>query len=230
MPRYLFIRRRLWIILALAMQGAAAGAILLSHSPQEESRPAAAPTSQSGPPWIYGSDGARFTIVVYADFECPYCQTSIPQLLRWVKANMDVALQWHHLPLSAHEPVASREARLAECQGEVGGAAAFWQTVGWIYANTRGNGQGPAAAAIPPNLSPAVQACLDSERPAPLVRAQADEAAEAGITATPTLRLHDRETGRTLTIEGAVDGSVLLSALDWLSNTPDIASGKHGTP
>nr|WP_277425496.1 DsbA family protein [Pseudomonas chlororaphis] len=181
------------------------------------------------PPWVYGNSTARFTMVLYADFECPYCQAYIPQLMRWVKVNPDVALRWHHLPLAAHEPVASREALLAECFGETGGAPMFWDAVEWIYAHTQGNGQGVVESNNPPGLSSARQACMNDERAAAIVRTQTEEATAAGITATPTLRLLDGETGRTLKLEGAVDDDVLLSALDWLSSAP-IVNREENTP
>ncbi|WP_431819434.1 DsbA family protein [Burkholderia sp. F1] len=226
MPRYLTLRRRrrLYALAALMLLSGIGGAVLLG------SRPAPLATAVSGPPWLYGPHGARFTLVVYADFECPYCQSTIPHLMQWVKTTPDVTLQWHHLPLPAHEPAASREARLAECHGEVGGATAFWNTVGWIYEHTRGNGQGTAATDNPSGVTAAVQTCLDSERSAAIVRAQADEAAAAGITATPTLQLRDRDTGRTLTLEGAVDDDALLSALDWLSLAPEVTNAERGVP
>ncbi|OPD95551.1 hypothetical protein AO984_30205 [Pseudomonas aeruginosa] len=210
-------RWRLSIALALTLLAGTGGAVLLTKSLQQNTRPETPITSKSGPPWIYGHQDARYMLVAYTDFECPYCQTYIPQLLRWVETTDDVALQWHHLPLASHEPVASGLARMAECQGEVGGSAAFWKSVRWIYAHTRGGGQGPAAKDHSPGITPAVQACLSSERPAAIVRAQAAEAATGGINVTPTLRLKDSRTGRMLKLEGAVDQDTLLSALDWLS-------------
>ncbi|WP_273828463.1 DsbA family protein [Pseudomonas sp. SBT1-2] len=232
MPRYLFIPRRrrgLLAMLSFTLLAAVGGAVLLSNSPQQDSSPAPPTTAISGPPWLYGSSTARFTLVVYADFECPYCQAYIPQLMRWVKSNPDVALQWHHLPLAAHEPAASREAQLAECFAETGSAPMFWEAVEWIYGHTRGNGQGVAESSSPPGLSTATQACMKSEQAAAIVRTQTEEATAAGITATPTLRLLDGETGRTLKLEGAVDDDVLLSALDWLSSVP-IVNDEESTP
>ncbi|MGV8399274.1 DsbA family protein [Pseudomonas aeruginosa] len=223
MPRYLLIPRRrrgLLAVLSLAVLASVGGAFLLSGSQQEADSPAT-PTSVSGPPWIYGTHSARFTLVAFADFECPYCQTTIPRLLRWVQENPEVSLQWHHLPLPAHEPMASYEARLAECRGEVAGSAAFWDAVIWIYTHTRGSGLGPMEPMGSADLNVPVQECLDSERTAETVRSQAAAATAEGITATPTLRLLDRETGRSIKLEGAVDEDVLLSALDWLSLPPD---------
>src|SRR5258708_3921169 len=42
---------------------------------------------QPGPPWIYGKGDARFTLVEYADLECPYCQAYFPIVRRWIDAN-----------------------------------------------------------------------------------------------------------------------------------------------
>lgn len=68
-------------------------------------------------------------------------------------------------------------------------------------------------------MTPAVQACLASERPQVIVRAQAEEAAAAGIHATPTVQILDRATGQALVLAGPAADDVLLSALDWLTSS-----------
>jgi hypothetical protein len=115
------------------------------------------------------------------------------------------------------EPAASAEARLVECVGQTGGHAAFWQAVEWVYANTRGDGQGLPEGLRYPDLTPDAQQCLNSERPDAVIRAQAAEAAQQHIAATPTLRLQDRQSGKTLLLRGPVDGDALLSAIDLLA-------------
>lgn len=172
----------------------------------------------SGPPWMLGPATARFTLIAYADLECPYCQGYLPHLMQWVGETQDVALQWRHLPLPGHEPAASQAAQLAECFGEEGGAAAFWQAVIWIYEHTRGDGNGVPEGMTPAELTPAVQACLASDRAAAIVRAQAEQAAAAGIHATPTVQIHDRASGQVLMLSGPAQDDVLLSALDWLTS------------
>lgn len=110
---------------------------LVSRWPGQSTPQTSAPVSETqvaGPPWQMGNPEGRFTLTLYADLECPFCRSYFPVLKRWVAGNADVALQWHHLPLAAHEPAASAEARLAECAGEAGGHAAFWQAVEWVYA------------------------------------------------------------------------------------------------
>ncbi|MBF9246706.1 thioredoxin domain-containing protein, partial [Pseudomonas syringae pv. tomato] len=102
--------------------------------------------------WVYGSSSARFTIVEYADLECPYCKDYFPQLKAWVDQHPDVNLQWHHLPLPMHEPAASYEARWAECAGIERGNDVFWLAVELIYQRTRSNGAGTAGNPQIPGL------------------------------------------------------------------------------
>jgi hypothetical protein len=83
-------------------------------------------THDGEPPWIYGAPDARFTIIEYADLECPYCRAYYPQLRIWIDAHHDVNWQWHHFPLTAHEPAARIEAKLVECIGRADGQRAFW--------------------------------------------------------------------------------------------------------
>jgi len=185
-------------------------------------RPPAAETSEpAGPPWRYGRSDARFTVVEYADLECLYCKAYFPVLKRWIDAHADVNWQWHHLPLPMHEPAATRAARLAECAGEVGGQASFWNAVAWIHSNTLGNGQGLPSEVQLPGATSALHECLSSTRPDSIIRAQAEDALQAGIAATPTLRLIDNRTGRSLLLPGAVEGDALLSAVDLLAASSD---------
>ncbi|WP_429000123.1 DsbA family protein [Stenotrophomonas maltophilia] len=193
---------------------------LVSRSPGESSPQSSAPVSTAqvaGPPWQLGNPEGRFTLTLYADLECPFCREYFPQLKRWVGNNADVALQWHHQPLAAHEPAASAEARLAECAAEAGGHAAFWQAIEWVYAHTRSDGQGLPDGLRYPGSTPAIEQCIASERSGAVIRAQAAEATKSGVTATPSLRLQDRQTGQAILLQGPIEGDALLSAMDMLA-------------
>ncbi|MEE4678397.1 DsbA family protein [Pseudomonas alliivorans] len=173
-------------------------------------------------PWVYGRASARFTIIEYGDLECPYCKDYFPRLKAWIDTHPDTNLQWHHLPLSMHEPMAGYEARWAECAGIEGGNDAFWRAIELIYRGTRSNGAGSANAPQLPGLSDrqtALDQCATHNASVLLkVRAQTDQASLDGVTATPTLIVKDKVTGRSIKLQGAPDGDVLLSAIDWLSN------------
>jgi protein-disulfide isomerase len=193
----------------------------LGRSPHTGDPVSAEAIASAGPPWRYGRLDARFTLIEYADLECPYCQAYFPVLKRWIDANPDVNWQWHHLPLPMHEPAATQAARLAECAGEAGGQAAFWNTVAWIYQHTHGGGRGLPPNIQPPGTTPELRECLTSARPDAVIRAQAEEAALAGISATPMLRVIDNHTGRALLLAGAVEGDALLSAVDLLASSSE---------
>lgn len=175
--------------------------------------------SSSAPPWVYGNAHARYTLIEYADPECPYCKAYFPVLKAWIDAHPEVNWQWQHRPLAIHEPAATREARLAECAGRTNGNEGFWRAVAWIYANTRGNGEGLPASAVFPGTSPKFKACLDNPDVGKAVQAQAEAASRAGIEATPTVKLMDHASGKTIVLEGVIEGDTLLSAMDWLANS-----------
>lgn len=216
LPR-LMRSRSIVLVTVLAVAALLAAAVWLRARPQIPAASPVATVQPAGPPWRYGRTEARFTVIEYADLECPFCRAHFAVLKRWIDAHPDVNLQWHHLPLAMHEPAASKGAQLVECVGEAGGHAAFWQAVEWVYAHTRGDGQGLPEGLRYPDLAPAVQRCLDSDRPDAVVRAQSSAAAQDGIKATPTLRLQDRQSGKSLLLHGPVEGDALLSAIDLLA-------------
>jgi len=212
--------RKRWIWVSAATLVALLLIWLVFQSSGESLTQSSAPDSAAqaaGPPWQMGNQDGRFTLTLYADLECPFCRDYFPRLKQWVGANTDVALQWHHQPLAAHEPAASAEARLAECAAEVGGQAAFWRGLHWGSAHTRSDGQGLPDGLSYPDLTPAIEHCLASKRPDAVIRAQAEEATKGGVTATPSIRLHDRQTGQAILLQGPIEGDSLLSAMDMLS-------------
>ncbi|KVW44700.1 DsbA family protein [Burkholderia ubonensis] len=175
-------------------------------------------SSTAAPPWVYGNAQARYTLIEYADLECPYCKAYFPLLKAWIDAHRDVNWQWQHRPLVIHEPAATREAWLAECAGRTNGNTGFWRAVAWIYANTSGNGEGLPASAVFPDTSPKLKACLDNPDVGKSVQAEAEAARRVGIEATPTVKLVDHTSGKAIVLEGTVEGDALLSAMDWLAN------------
>ncbi|HIE4187754.1 TPA: DsbA family protein [Stenotrophomonas maltophilia] len=199
-------------------------------APAPRTGPEAAQAHPAGPPWRRGPADARFTLTLYADLECPFCKAYYPTLMAWIDAHPETSLRWHHLPLAMHDPEASRLARMAECAGEAQGHEAFFGAIAWLYQNTRGDGQGLPADLTWPGLTTAIQACLDSDRPAAIVRAQADEALRSGITATPTVRLEDSLTGRSLLLHGPVEGDALLSALDLVASEETVGPKASESP
>lgn len=175
----------------------------------------------TGPPWIYGPPEARFSIIGYADLECPYCRDYFPVLQQWIQANSDVNWQWHHLPLPTHEPKATFAARLAECAGNIGGNAAFWNAVAWLYEHDSRDVAGVIEHTGLSKERTAFEACVDTARPDAYIQHQAITASRDGVHATPTLRMVDRRTGRAVMLPGPADGDALLSAIDLVLTPAD---------
>jgi len=182
------------------------------------------PAVPEPPTFIYGNAKARFTLIEYADLECPYCKDAFPQLQRLVDRHQLLNWQWHHLPLDIHGEAAQYEARLVTCAGWLGGNAVFWQAVEAVYRHSRGNGAGLAVPLDQLELQPKVslahlQNCArNNAKVRRVVDDQARAAAVKGINATPTLELRNNSTGRTVRLPGVLDEAGMLSAMDWLAS------------
>ena len=81
----------------------------------------------------------------------------------------------------------------------------------------RDSGQGLPEDLRHPALTPAIEQCIASERPDAAIRTQTAEATNSGVTATPSLRLLDRQTGQAILLQGPIEGDALLSAMDMLA-------------
>lgn len=167
-------------------------------------------------PWVYGPTDAKFTIIEYADLECPYCKEYTPWLKLWVDGQKDVNLQWHHLPLDIHGPNALYEAYLVQCAGQAGGHDAFWKAVDIVFAQTAGGGQGfKDTSRLPGNKDGELDSCARQDTDVKeAVRQDIEAARQAGIKATPTLVITHNPSGKKVTVEGAADADTLTSALD----------------
>jgi protein-disulfide isomerase len=209
---------RATMLLLAALLTAVQAAVFLDAAPRGEQGSGAQgrvlrPTSPRLSAWTYGPSAARFTLIEYADLECPYCASSFPHLRRWIDEHPDVNWQWRHLPLSIHKPRAMQAARRAECIGQSKGNDAFWKAVAEHYRRLQ-----QAARPTEPHTdeSPALRMCLKSTQPDAVIRAHLEEARTSNINSTPTLIFQDRQSGRQVRLEGAPSEDVLLSAIDAL--------------
>jgi predicted DsbA family dithiol-disulfide isomerase len=81
-----------------------------------------------------GPKGAVVTIVVFSDFECPYCRNFADILHQVLVEEKDrVRLVFHHLPLSMH-PWARSAAEGAAC-AQLQSAEAFWAVHDYLFAH-----------------------------------------------------------------------------------------------
>ncbi|NOY15230.1 MAG: thioredoxin domain-containing protein [bacterium] len=89
-----------------------------------------------------GSTEARFVLVEYSDFECPFCKRFHATVRRLVDENKDqLAWVYRHLPLDAIHPYARVEAEASECAAEIGGNDGFWKYADGLFEKTKSNGR-----------------------------------------------------------------------------------------
>ena len=89
--------------------------------------PVSADNPSKGPP------GARITLQVFSDFECPFCVRVAPTLAR-IEARFRgrLRLVWRNYPLPAHER-ARPTAHVALAVFDLGGSAEFWKLHDWLF-------------------------------------------------------------------------------------------------
>jgi len=144
---------------------------------------------------VYGNPAASYTILEWADFECPHCGIVAPQLKKVVDDNPDIKIVFRNYPLSNqcnsnvqssfHED-ACGAAFAAECARKQG---KFWDLTGLMFKNqTYLDRDGISTMAEQKGLDvAALMACMDD--PATELAVKTDIAAgeKAGITGTPAL-------------------------------------------
>ena len=135
-----------------------------------------------------GPSSARLDVVVFLDFECPYCRVMFPVLLDLQRRYPEeVRLVFKHLPLPIHEH-AVQWAIGVECAGRQGRFVDFAKEV---YSRST---VGRSAAEVAQQLEldrAAYDACLGDESVKAKVSADQALAEELGITATPTIVIGD---------------------------------------
>ncbi|MFH1631443.1 MAG: thioredoxin domain-containing protein [bacterium] len=129
-------------------------------------------------------ENAKVVMVVYSDFECPYCAAHHPNVEQIVEDfGDDVAVVFRHFPLNFHAN--ARPAALAsECAAEQG---KFWEFADMIFANQSKMGDeyySQVATALGLN-SGDFTSCVDELKYASDIEADIASAMMAGVTGTP---------------------------------------------
>jgi protein-disulfide isomerase len=74
---------------------------------------------------LKGDKNAKIVLVVYSDFQCPFCASFHPTVNDFLAKYPDVALVFRNLPLDFHQ-FATERAKAGECAAKLGGPNAFW--------------------------------------------------------------------------------------------------------
>jgi protein-disulfide isomerase len=158
--------------------------ILLPEPP----RPAA---QMAGDDPAWGPASAPVTMLVYSDFQCPFCVRAYPTIKQIQAKYKDrVRLVYKDYPLDIH-PLAPKAAEAGSCAAEQG---RFWEFHDKVFENPR--------ALQVPDLKRTAQAlgldatkfgeCLDSGKFTAEWQADMAEGQKAGVNATPTFIANGR--------------------------------------
>jgi len=152
-----------------------------------------------------GSPHATIGLMVFSDFECPFCRRFALETLPAVQKDLIdpglLLLAHGHLPLESIHPRAFAAAALAECSRH---ADRFWNTHDRLFSAT------PLSATAIETLSSELgllpeAGCLSGEG-AGAVRRHQQTAAKLGISSTPVLLLGLFQSDRRLLIKRAFKG------------------------
>jgi protein-disulfide isomerase len=139
-----------------------------------------------------GPADAPVTLVVFSDFECPYCASLNTTLNRLLAEYGDkIRLVYRQFPLDQIHPHASKAAEASLCAEEQG---RFWEMRDALFKMPiRLEPEELRAKAAAVGLDPGrFDSCLSSGRYAGRVNADLDAGQAAGVASTPTLFINGR--------------------------------------
>ena len=168
---------------------------------------------------IYGNKDAEASIIVYDDFECPYCKTfhvTVKDAVEEYKGKLN--LVYRQFPLDMLHTKARTEGEATECVAKLGGEEAFWEFVDKIFTVTSSN-DGLDLTLLPKYAIEAgvdggeFEFCLDNRETKEIVEAQEEAGIGAGVTGTPGVFVVNKN-GDAWLIPGAVPLQVLKNTVD----------------
>jgi len=190
----------------------------LATRPQPPARPKTISISDAP---LLGPRDAKIVVVLYSDFQCPYCRTfateTLPKLKEEYLGPRPVALAFRHLPINAIHPHATGLAEAAECASRQN---QFWPFHDRLFHRPTAPDPGSVTAeaqAVGMNMA-AFKQCQEGQASA-RIKSDLDSAAEMGITGTPAFvfGLAESQDIRVLRIQmGTLPISILRTILDGL--------------
>ncbi len=168
---------------------------------------------------VLGNQQAEVSVIVYSDFECPYCKhfaATPEQAIAGFDGKANVVFR--HYPLPFHGEMAKRAAYYAECVGRQAGSKAFFTFTNDWFKLTKSNGQGlergdaqikEIAQAAGAKDVASLDACAGNPAVARLVEDDTTDGMLSGINGTPGSIIRNNKTGLSLAISGAVPAEIL---------------------
>lgn len=163
-----------------------------------------------------GNKNAKYALIEYSDYECPFCARLHPTAQEVIDTNDDVMWVYRHFPLGFHQS-ATPLAEASECVWEQGGNDAFWKFTDTIFE------KGADASRIEEYANDSgvdgakVRDCVDAGTYAQYVKDDMASGSAAGVSGTPGSVVVEMENLKnSQLVSGAQPVSAFQAALDAL--------------
>lgn len=184
-------------------------------APNQPQQPTTGTASIDDDP-ILGDKNAPITLIEFSDYECPFCKRYFDQTFGEIKTKYidtgKVKLVFRDLPLSFHDPMATKEAVAANCARKQGGDTTYFKYHDEIFKRTTSNGNGlddakikTIATDIGLNLGQ-FESCLQDKVMEDEIKKDLADAGKAGATGTPTFIIGKSSN------DGNIEGSLVVGA------------------
>jgi protein-disulfide isomerase len=168
---------------------------------------------------ILGNKDAEVAIIVYDDWECPFCKRfheTTKQAVTDYKGK--VSLVYRQFPLEMLHKKAKTEAEASECVAKLGGNDAFWKFIDLVLKTTTSN-DGLDLTLLPKFATQAgvnvtdYNSCMTNGDTKATVEKQMQEGSDAGVAGTPGAFAVNKK-GEVWQIPGAVPLEMLKATID----------------
>jgi len=147
---------------------------------------------QNSPRPIWGNPAATVKIVVFSDFQCPFCAQAHEELKKiFTKYSDKISVEFKHYPLPSHF-LAFQEAEASECANDQG---RFWEYADLLFSNQNNiNSARLSEIAGEVGLDTGkFGSCLDSGVNKIIVSQDIEQGNQENVKGTPTFFLNNKE-------------------------------------
>ena len=193
----------------------------LGGIPNQPTNPAADPLANtdvafpSDSDHIRGNRNAKFAIIEYSDFDCPFCGSFHETAQQFVdESEGNIMWVYRHFPLEQMHPEAVAKAVASECAALQGGSEVFWAFSDELFTGLYKVADLPKIVSDLGLNSSEFESCLENEDTIEKVRNDQLSGDSAGVRGTPGNFLINLETEAVVPLMGAVPIENMNRALD----------------
>lgn len=189
-----------WLFGALVVWTGVATAIIVARRGASAASPARAPRSEqvvrnwrdySKRGFAVGPASAATTIVVFSDFQCPYCQQLSFAIDSFARARPDVRIVERHFPIAGLHQQAYDAAIAAECAGASGDYPGMRHALFTRRGLVMDAQWGSLATEAGIHDTAAFTRCVAGKKTGEIVDADLEAGRRLGVEGTPTMLIND---------------------------------------